>query len=233
MAVIRVLIIDGAQTLESGLGRLLTQEPNLHIVGQTSSAEEMTFLLPLSDLLLVSATIGHDKAGHMIRQARETHPEVKAVVVGLDRRPDLVLRFVEAGAVGYVLQHDSASQLARQVRLIHEDKAPVSPDMAAHLIDRLAELSRQQERTALPTGHRPGLNALTPRQLQVLALVSQSMTNEEIGQRLHIARGTVKNHVHNILKRLDVSSRQQAAMMYQTQMVSGNEERRSAPDFAH
>ncbi|MDX1613744.1 MAG: response regulator transcription factor [Candidatus Promineifilaceae bacterium] len=214
MAIIRVLIVDGSPVPDSNLHRLLSEAADIYIAGHATTIEEMQFVLPHCDLMLVDTEIGQDQAIAFISAAHQSQSELKTIVVGVERRPDVILQYIEAGAVGYVLQQAPPQHVLRKVRLLDQDKAPVSPHMAARLIDRLAWLSQQQARTNPLAGETPGVSVLTPRQMEVLALVSQSLTNREIAEQLGIQRGTVKNHVHNILKRLELSSRQEAAELY-------------------
>ena len=214
MSIIRVLIVDRSSVADSTLHRLFSEAADIYIAGHATTIEEMQFVLPHSDLLLVDTEIGHEQAVAFISAAHQSQPEVKTIVVGVERRPAVILRYIEAGAVGYVLQQAPPQRVLRKVRLLDQDKAPVSPRMAARLINRLASLSKQQTRANPLAGETPGLNVLTPRQTEVLALVSQSMTNREIAEELGIQRGTVKNHVHNILKRLELNNRREATELY-------------------
>ena len=101
-----------------------------------------------------------------------------------------------------------AEELLQNIRAAYADKALVSPSMAAVLMEQIAELAQMSSRIRLqPSAY----NELTPRELEVLALIDKGLTNREIGERLFIEVGTVKNHVHNLLTKLDVGSREDAA----------------------
>jgi DNA-binding NarL/FixJ family response regulator len=109
---------------------------------------------------------------------------------------------------GYVLQDDSVEDLLARLRAAHGGEALVSPGIAAAIIARVSELATLFSRVE-GAGGRAG--DLTPREREVLDLVAEGLTNQEIAERLVIAEGTVKNHVHSILGKLDVGSRQDAA----------------------
>jgi DNA-binding NarL/FixJ family response regulator len=124
---------------------------------------------------------------------------------------EVVLRYIEAGAAGYVLSSEPLDELLRNIRAAHSDKALVSPDVAAALIARIGELAEILPDTPPQENV---LGDLTDREHEVLALIGQGLTNQEIADRLVIELGTVKNHVHSILQKLDVDSRQDAAVYW-------------------
>jgi DNA-binding NarL/FixJ family response regulator len=130
------------------------------------------------------------------------------LVSGLPESESVILQYVMAGASGYVLQNVPAEQLLDNVRAVHEDKALVSPRVAAALMDRVAELAQVSSQYDLDPH---AVADLTPRERDVLNLIGEGLTNQEIASRLVIEVGTVKNHVHSILRKLDVSNREEAA----------------------
>jgi len=138
----------------------------------------------------------------------EADPSVKVLVLGLGESKERVLRYVEAGADGYVLKNDSVDDLLRHIRAAQRGKALVSPKIAAALMSRVTELA--QLFAEIESGISESAD-LTPREREILELIGQGLTNQEIADRLVIEVGTVKNHVHSILQKLDVSSRQDAA----------------------
>jgi DNA-binding NarL/FixJ family response regulator len=121
---------------------------------------------------------------------------------------DVILQYIEAGIAGYVLRDDSVDQLLHAVRAVYRGEAVVSPDIAAALMTRIAQLSNVCQGT---TWSESGVFLeLTPRERQVLVLVQQGLSNQEIAASLTIELGTVKNHIHNILRKLNVRSRHDA-----------------------
>jgi two-component system nitrate/nitrite response regulator NarL len=129
-------------------------------------------------------------------------------VLGLTESSAQVLQYAQAGAAGYVLKDDSVEDLVRRIRAACDDKALVSPEVAAALMARLAQLAHRVPETEA-TGD--GRSDLTPRELEVLRLISDGLSNQQIADHLVIEVGTVKNHVHSILQKLEVKSRQEAA----------------------
>ena len=126
--------------------------------------------------------------------------------------PELVrgihAQYVEAGAAGYVLKDDSVDDLVERVRGAHAGQVRVSPGIAAALMSRVSEYAQLLDDVETGVGEAADL---TPREREILDLIGQGLTNQQIGDLLVIEVGTVKNHVHSILQKLDASSRHEAA----------------------
>lgn len=135
-------------------------------------------------------------------------PSVKVLVLRLRESEQQILRYVEVGADGYILRVDLGDELLENVRAVDDEEALVSPNVAYALMSRVRELA--QGFSDVEAGI-DGPIDLTPREREVLDLIGKGLTNKEIADRLYIEVGTVKNHVHNILKKMDVSSREDAA----------------------
>jgi len=160
------------------------------------------------DIILVSATLPENGALTLTKEISRNYPATKVLVVGLPESTNAILQYVMAGASGYVLQDVTVDKLFKNIQAVQEDKALVSPTIAAAFMDHIAQLAHISARPYLE----PDAYAeLTPREIEVLDLIGEGFTNQEIADQLYIEVGTVKNHVHNILKKLDVSSREDAA----------------------
>ena len=131
------------------------------------------------------------------------------MVMGVADTEPVIMGYINAGAFGYVLRDDSIHELLANIRAASEDKAIVTPALAARLISRIAELSDKLSEVGIdPTDY----EELTPREREILTLIGDGLTNQEIADRLVIELGTVKNHVHSILEKLNVNSRKDAAL---------------------
>jgi DNA-binding NarL/FixJ family response regulator len=130
------------------------------------------------------------------------------LALGLTEEKKRVLRYVEAGASGYILKDDSLEDLIEIVRATQEGKVFVSPQIAAAMMERLSDLAQI---FAGVENNLTDTTTLTSREMEVLELISKGYTNQQIAQNLVIEVGTVKNHVHNILEKLNVNSRGEAA----------------------
>jgi DNA-binding NarL/FixJ family response regulator len=183
---------------------------NMEVVGQATTAEQALELVESTgpDIALVSATLPDNGALELTKKISRSRPAVKVIVVGLPELKNAILQYVMAGASGYVLQDVPVDRLFKNIQAAQEDKALVSPTMAAAFMEHISELAHISARPYLEP---EAYEELTPREREVLNLVGQGYTNREIADRLVIEVGTVKNHVHSILEKLDVASREDAA----------------------
>ena len=137
---------------------------------------------------------------------------MKVIVTGLSDSEAAILQYIEAGVSGYVLRDDSVETMLTTIRAVHAGEAVISPSVAAALMARLAELAELAKAAGgnSPVTTSDALPDLTPREREVLSLIALGLSNSEIAERLTLELGTVKNHVHHILEKLNVSSRQDA-----------------------
>jgi DNA-binding NarL/FixJ family response regulator len=138
----------------------------------------------------------------------EVEPDTKVLALGLSEEKKRILRYVEAGAAGYVLKDDSLDDLVSTVRAVQDGKMFVSPKIAGAMMERLSNLAQIFSDIENSTADTAGL---TSRETEVLELIGKGLTNQQIAEQLVLEVGTVKNHVHKILEKLNVSSRGEAA----------------------
>jgi DNA-binding NarL/FixJ family response regulator len=207
---IHVLLVHDIPLICNVLAAALEDELDIEVVGHATSVDEaLAQVAELDvDVVLVSTRLPGNGALKLTQAMTEAKPSVKVLVLGLTESKEHVLRYVEAGANGYVLKDDSVDELLTHIRAAHSGKAFASPAIVAALMSRVQELSQTVKE--IGTGA-PESVELTPRELEVLQLIEQGLTNQEIADRLVVEVGTVKNHVHSILQKLDVSSRHDAA----------------------
>ena len=205
---IRVLLVSEIGLVSNLIASVLEDESDIDVVGRTTSPEAALDQLPEADVVLVSTRLPEDGALRFTEAVAERDVSAKVVVVGLRESEQEILKYVEAGADGYVLRDNSVDTLLEKVRAADQGEALVLPNIAYALMSRLTELAQLFSRVEI------GIDEpvdLTPREQEVLDLVGDGLTNQEIADRLYIEVGTVKNHVHSILQKLDVSSREDAA----------------------
>lgn len=207
---VEILVVHPTRLVASLYASVLDEKPNTEVVAQANGVKDaLQKLATMScDIALVSAMLPDSGALELTRTITRDYPETKVLVVGLPESKSAILQYVMAGASGYVLQDVTVDSLFDHIRAAHNDKAIISPAIAAAFMDQIAELSRI---SAHPYLEPEAYADLTPRELEVLELIGEGHTNQEIGEKLFIEVGTVKNHVHNLLKKLDVSSREDAA----------------------
>lgn len=206
---IRVLVVNKSRLICGVVSTMLKDEPDLHVIGWATSVDEATALVESRqpNIVLLSTNLPDNGALEFTRSINGVDA-AKVVIMGIAELEEVILRYIEAGASGYVLREDSAEDLIKNIRAVYNGQALISPEISAALIARLAELA--ETKSTIEVGSEE-YGDLTPREREVLALISEGLNNQEIAQRLFIEVGTVKNHVHNILQKLDLNSRYDAA----------------------
>ncbi len=155
------------------------------------------------DVLLVGLDLpGLPSAAGLIRQAAARSPETQVVVLGSAAADDEIVACLEAGARGYVLREQSLDELRTAIERVAAGETLVPPEIAHRLFGRLGELGREGRRR-----RRLEFLDLTAREIQILGLIAQDLRNQEIADRLCLSVHTVKNHVHNMLERLELTTR--------------------------
>lgn len=214
---IQLLLVYPTRMTCELIAAALQGESDITVVGQAHSAEEALTKLTncKCNTILASIDLSDNGAFKFARAVRQSSKDVKLLIAGLVRSNAAILRCIEEGIAGYILAEDSLADLVKKLRAVHEQEFIVSPAMASALIERVAELKQM-----IKEFHSTNLHwsedlfaELTPREWEVLQLIEEGFDNQKIADKLIIEKGTVKNHVHNILSKLDVRSREQAAML--------------------
>ena len=192
---IRILIVDDHPVVRAGLTSMLGTQAELEVIGSASSGEEA--LAKLSqvepDVLLLDLRMhgmsGVDTLTAMKRSAHDT----RVIILTSFETDEDIYRAVQAGAHGYLLKDTSLREMVEAIRTVHAGRRYIPRDIAARLAERMMRTD------------------LTPREVEILKLLSKGPTNKEIGRALGISENTVKNHVNSIIEKLEVSDRTEAA----------------------
>lgn len=192
---IRIMIIDDHPVVRVGLASMLSTQPGIRVVGSASSGQEALALLDsiVPDVILMDLRMAGMSGLDAIR-AINLRPDPPRILVlsSFDTDED-IYQSVGAGAQGYVLKDTPQDQLLEAIQRVYSKKRYFPADIAARLTERMARSN------------------LTPRELQVLQLVAKGLTNKEIGRVFGISDNTARNHVNNIIEKLEVSDRTEAA----------------------
>ena len=203
----RVLVVDDQELFRRGLVMLLGVEPGIEVVGEAGDGVEGTNLAASAapDVVLLDVRMPKRSGIEACLAIKDTVPSAQIIMLtASDDEADLC-EAVKSGATGYLLKDSSIEEVAQAVRVVANGQSLISPSMAAKLIDEFKQMST-------PDRHQVPTPRLTDRELEVLRLIAQGLNNREIAKRLFISENTVKNHVRNILEKLQLHSRLEAVM---------------------
>jgi NarL family two-component system response regulator LiaR len=199
---IRVMIVDDHAVVRSGLSAFLMAYDDLEFVGDAGGGLEAVRKCPdlRPDVVLMDLVMPEVDGSEATRLIRETCPHVKVIALTSYKEEELVQGALKAGAIGYLLKNVSAEELANAIRAAHAGRPTLAPE-AAEVLIRAA--TRPAEVSA----------GLTGRELEILQLMVDGLSNPEIAKKMYVSRSTVKFHVSNILMKLGAASRTEAASM--------------------
>ncbi|HZQ08344.1 MAG TPA: response regulator transcription factor [Anaerolineae bacterium] len=216
---IRVLIVTPVRLIGDLLQVVCSSQADLSVVGCVSDKAQALANKARCDVMLVSHSLENNGALSLLQAAgRPTTPFPAIVIIGLPNVEPLILRYLEAGATGCVREQDSSDDLVRAIRLAAARHVALTADLFPVVLKRVSSLAMQQREAALDGLHLNDKN-LTTREREILQLIARGYGNREIAQQLTIALGTAKNHVHNILDKLSVKTRRDAAIYYTLSLV--------------
>ncbi|PYP11971.1 MAG: DNA-binding response regulator [Gemmatimonadetes bacterium] len=215
---ITVLIVSDIRLYRDGLAEVVARQAGFQLAGTAADGEAALACLRSRhpDMVLVDMAMAGSPS--VVRAIRELTPDVKVVALSVAETEGDVCACAEAGVTGYVARDASLSDLITTLESAERGEALCSPRMAGSLLRRLAELASAQPLGASSTH-------LTPRELEILRVLAEGLANKDIARRLGIEVATVKNHVHNILEKLQVHRRGEAAAwarQLQTRRISGS-----------
>ncbi|HEV2451856.1 MAG TPA: response regulator transcription factor [Streptosporangiaceae bacterium] len=209
---IRVLIVDDHALFRRGLEMVLDEEDDIELVGQASDGAEATKKAreSLPDVVLMDIRMPRSSGIQACRAMKEAAPSMKIVMLTISDEEEDLFEAIRAGASGYLLKDIPLDEVAETVRGVHGGQSLISPAMAGKLLTEFATLARRNEEARTQQVPAP---KLTEREMGVLKLVAKGMNNRDIARELFISENTVKNHVRNILEKLQIHSRMEAVMI--------------------
>jgi Response regulator containing a CheY-like receiver domain and an HTH DNA-binding domain len=204
MDLINVLLVDDHQVVRQGLRDFLELQDDIDVVGEAGSGEEGVQLARelLPDVVLMDLVMPGIDGVEATRQLKEASPSTRVIVLTSFADDNKVFPAIKAGAISYLLKDVSPEDLAHAIRAAQRNEAVLHPDVAARLM---------QEFSA-PRPSETQIDQLTEREMDVLRLIARGKSNKEIADRLVISEKTVKTHVSNILSKLHLADRTQAAI---------------------
>ncbi len=210
---IRTLIVDDHALFRRGLEIVLVTEQDIEVVGEASNGAEAVVKASesLPDVVLMDVRMPRSGGIEACREIKEVAPSARIIILTMSDEEEDLFEAIKAGASGYLLKDIPLDEVADVVRAVHGGQSLLNPSMAGKLLTEFATLARrdQEEERAqqIPAPK------LTEREMEVLKLVARGMNNRDIAKELFISENTVKNHVRNILEKLQIHSRMEAVMI--------------------
>lgn len=203
-----VAIVDDHPLFREGVAHALRAEPNTEVVGQGATAEDaLRLALDLSPDVIILDVVLPGGGVNAARAIAADHPLIKVVILTVSEEEDDVLAALKSGARAYILKGVSGRELASRLHAVCAGEVYVTPTLAASLLLEMTGTSPEPRSSSGP------LDELTDREREVLELVAAGGSNKEIGRHLHLAEKTVKHYMTNILHKLQVRNRVEAALL--------------------
>ncbi|MBN4007005.1 response regulator transcription factor [Nostoc sp. LPT] len=217
---IKVLLVDDQSLIRQGLRTLLELEPDLEIVGEAENGEQAINSVAKfqPDVILLDIRMPIMDGVAATQEIQKRFAKTKILVLTTFDDDEYVSAALKNGAMGYLLKDTPSEELAVAIRAVHKGYTQLGPGIVKKLLTQFSHVA--------PTHSLPipsSLAELTPREKEVLQLIATGASNREIAQELYISEGTVKNHVTNILNRLNLRDRTQAAIWANTYLSYLNE----------
>jgi DNA-binding NarL/FixJ family response regulator len=208
---IRVLLVDDQALFREGLHTLLSIRPDIEIVGEANDGEEAIQIAAQTnpDVILMDLRMPILDGVAATRRLAQTQPNSRVIVLTTFDDDEHIFDGLRAGAVGYLLKDVSSDKLVEAIRAAASGQSFLQPSVAAKVISEFTRVTNPQRPTA---SSQPLIEPLSERELEVLQQVAVGASNKEIAVELFITEGTVKNHLTNILGKLGVRDRTQAAL---------------------
>ncbi|WP_425058521.1 Transcriptional regulatory protein DegU [Sporomusa carbonis] len=210
---IKLLIADDHALLRQGIKNVLSLEPDFLVIGEAADGEEtikqVESLKP--DIILLDVNMPRLNGLEVTRRLKAADANVKVIILTIHDDEGYVLEVIKAGAVGYLLKDIEPGMLVKAIRTVFEGQSFIYPTLAQRLFGEISRQAEKKHETAAMLERRKE-ERLTYREVEVLQLIGQGMSNQEIAQKLYLSEKTVKNHLTNIFRKINVVDRTQAVL---------------------
>jgi DNA-binding NarL/FixJ family response regulator len=206
---VSVFLVAENRLLRDTLARLLRKRSEINVVGISRDTKAIIDEIAEShcDLVLTDC-FGSESNATVIFELRKQNPEIRILLFGMDEDPEVFLRAAQLGIRGYVLKDASAAEIVAAVRTVARGEASCPPRLCLTLIQHVSGEYQLKRESAPVLG--TDKNSLTHRQLQLMHLVAQGLTNKEIAANLNLSEFTVKNHIRRVMRQMEAESRHEA-----------------------
>src|SRR6476661_7323764 len=201
---VRIFLLDDHEDVRRGVREVLEVEADLEVVGEARTAEEARARLPSAspDVAIIDMRLPDGNGVEVCREVRSRNPEVQCVVLTSFADDEALFDSIMAGAAGYLLKQIKGTDLVDAIRRVASGQSLLDPNVTARVLERLRKGPAEDERLA----------RLTDQERKILDLIAEGLTNRQIGERMFLAEKTVKNYVSNLLAKLGMERRTEAAV---------------------
>lgn len=205
MARQRILIVDDHEVVRLGLRSLLERHPDFEVVAEAGNGREAIEKVEAyqPDVVVLDIRLPGMSGVEVCQQITDKYPNVHVIMLTLYAEDEMLFAAIRAGAAGYVLKQIGGDDLTRAIEAVGRGEALLDPMLTQRVFEEVRKAQREEEASAF--------SDLTNQEMQVLQLVSEGKTNREIAEALYLGEGTVRNYVSNILGKLGVANRAEAA----------------------
>ncbi|MFZ6003009.1 MAG: response regulator [Actinomycetota bacterium] len=199
----RVFLLDDHEVVRRGVRELIEAEDDMAVVGEAGTAEEATGRIPATspNVAVLDVRLPDGDGIEVCRDIRSKHPEIACIMLTSFADDEAVYAAIMAGAAGYVLKQVRGSDLIDAIRRVAAGESLLDPQVTTRLLERLRHQGADDE-----------LAVLSEQERKILDLIAEGLTNRQIGERMYLAEKTVKNYVSNLLSKLGMSRRTEAAV---------------------
>ncbi len=218
---VRVFLLDDHEVVRRGLKDLLEGDGDLQVVGEASTAAEALARIPPTrpDVAVLDVRLPDGNGVEVCRDIRARHPEIQCLILTSFSDDEALFQAIMAGASGYLLKQVKGTDLVDAVRRVAAGQSLLDPAVTRRVLERLRQPPEEDE----------ALGRLTEQERAILELIAEGLTNRQIAERVHLAEKTVKNYVSNLLAKLGMERRTQAAVY--AAKLADQRERSRRPDF--
>jgi two-component system response regulator DevR len=201
---VRVFLLDDHDIVRRGLGHLFETQADIAVVGEAGTAEEALSRIPPTrpDVALLDVRLPDGDGVEVCREIRSRHPEIHCLMLTSFADDEALFDAIMAGASGYLLKQVKSDEIVEAVRLVAKGESLLDPAVTGRVLERLRKGPEEDERLA----------KLTSQERNILELIADGLTNRQISEQIHLAEKTVKNYVSNLLTKLGMERRTQAAV---------------------